>query len=118
MKGGDCFSELPSAAISTDIEIASYLKAGLRIPLGKVRGKAKGMRYKQLIYSETEVYEFSDMRLKTGLTKECISYLQGEKASGQDLNNVFLVHSILSAVVKEQVCISAEVDVGVETVLL
>ena len=103
----DCFSGEPREGEYTSMEVVQALKLGARFPLGVARFKLKGMQYKQVRYASPYVSEFSEMKLVPSVA--CRNFLQQR----DDLADLYVIQSVLSAEVSEQLCRSLDGRVGV-----
>ena len=103
----DCFNAEPREGEYTSMEVVEALKLGAQFPLGVARFKLKGMQYKQVRYASPYVSEFSEMKLVPSVT--CRNFLQQR----DDLADLYVIQSVLSAEVSEQLCRSLDGRVGV-----
>ncbi len=103
----DCFDGDPREGEYTSLEVVQALKLGARFPLGVARFKLDGMQYKQLRYASPYVAEFSEMTLVP--SSECRDFLQKR----DDLADLYVIQSVLSAEVTEQLCRSMDGRVGI-----
>ena len=98
----DCFSAEPREGLYTSLEVVQAMKAGARVPLGIARVKAGGMEYKQRRFAEPYVSEIASLQLNP--SESCRKAL----ARVGDPSDLFVITSVLSAEVKEQLCRSIE----------
>ena len=102
MFNADCFAVTPREGLYTSLEVIQAMKAGARVPLGIARVRAGGMEYKQRRFAEPFVSEIASLQLNP--SQSCRDTL----ARFDDPADLFVITSVLSAEVKEQLCRSIE----------
>jgi formylglycine-generating enzyme required for sulfatase activity len=98
----DCFDGEAREGAYTSLEVVQTMKAGGKVPLGMARITAKGMEYKQVTFAEPYITELAAMHLTP--LPACRQMLLQRR----DIEDLFVIQSVLSAEVKEQLCRTIE----------
>jgi formylglycine-generating enzyme required for sulfatase activity len=98
----DCFDGEAREGAYTSLEVVQTMKAGGKVPLGMARITAKGMEYKQVTFAEPYITELAAMHLTP--LPACRQMLLQQR----DIEDLFVIQSVLSAEVKEQLCRTIE----------
>ena len=101
-----CFTTEARSGKVEGFEILKSLEGGLRLPiLGRVGANAK--KFRMQTFGEPYADKFDDMDLE-GMSEKCRSWLKKQSNIGE----LYVVKSVLMAMMREQLCTDAGVSAG------